>query len=181
MGGAPAGRPCPTPSNTQCSMASLGRPRLWFSRSTPQTSTHGGGRGGQSPPPGPSHRLAHMECAGQYCVEVHGYTASQPYDKAHMTLWRVGTGPHKGPQKRLGRRLEEVAKAVGSGNCWSQMPWKLALTAAAPLGGRPGGRGGTCPPPIRCITVGGRWAVCNVELQGRAEHTRRHRLHAMWK
>ena len=33
----------------------------------------------------------------------------------------------KGPQRRLGRRLEEVAKAVGGGHCRLQMPLKLAL------------------------------------------------------
>ena len=39
-----------------------------------------------------------------------------------------GKGPHRQPQKRLGRRLEEVAKAVGGGYCRTQMPSKLALT-----------------------------------------------------
>ena len=33
----------------------------------------------------------------------------------------------KGPQRRLDRRLEEVAKAVGGGYCRLQMPLKLAL------------------------------------------------------
>ena len=33
----------------------------------------------------------------------------------------------KWPQKRLDRRLEEVAKAVGGGYCRLQMPSKLAL------------------------------------------------------
>ena len=38
-----------------------------------------------------------------------------------------GKGPQRGPQKRLGRRLEEVAKAVGGGYCRLQMPLKPAF------------------------------------------------------
>ena len=38
-----------------------------------------------------------------------------------------GKGPQSRPQKRLDRRLDEVAKAVGGGYCRSQMPWKLAV------------------------------------------------------
>ena len=36
-------------------------------------------------------------------------------------------GHQRAPQRRLGRRLEEVAKAVGGGHCRLQMPLKLAL------------------------------------------------------
>ena len=36
-------------------------------------------------------------------------------------------GPQRLPQKRLDRQLEEVAKAVGGGYCWLQMPLKRAL------------------------------------------------------
>ena len=36
-------------------------------------------------------------------------------------------GPQRRPQKPLDRRLKEVAKAVESGYCWLQMPFKLAL------------------------------------------------------
>ena len=38
-----------------------------------------------------------------------------------------GKGPQRWPQKRLGRRLEEVAKAVEGGYCRLQMPLKPAL------------------------------------------------------
>ena len=38
-----------------------------------------------------------------------------------------GKGPQRRPQRRLGRRLEEVAKAVGGGYCRLQMSLKLAL------------------------------------------------------
>ena len=38
-----------------------------------------------------------------------------------------GEGPQRRPQKQLGRRLEEVAEAVGGGYCRLQMPLRLAL------------------------------------------------------
>ena len=38
-----------------------------------------------------------------------------------------GKGPQRRPQKRLDRRLEEVAEAVGGGYCRLQMPLRLAL------------------------------------------------------
>ena len=38
-----------------------------------------------------------------------------------------GKGPQRRPKQRLGRRLEEVAKAVGGGHCRLQMPPSLAL------------------------------------------------------
>ena len=59
-------------------------------------------------------------------------------------------------QKRLGRRLEGVAEAVGGGSCRLQMPLKLALgvrgTVAGHRLGALEGRGGTfspfnAPPP----------------------------------
>ena len=56
----------------------------------------------------------------------------------------------KGPQRRLGRRLEEVAEAVGGGYCRLQMPLKPTLgaretVAGHGLGALEGG-GGTSPP-----------------------------------
>ena len=56
----------------------------------------------------------------------------------------------KGPQRRLGRRLEEVAKAVGGGYCRLQMPLRLALgvretVAGHRLGALEGGGGGLAP------------------------------------
>ena len=50
-----------------------------------------------------------------------------------------GGGRHaldgKGPQKRLDRRLEEVAKAVGGGYCRLQMPLRLALDVGGTVAG----------------------------------------------
>ena len=62
-----------------------------------------------------------------------------------------GKGPQRRPQKRLDRRLEEVAKAVGGGYCRLQMPLKLTLAvretvAGHRLGALEGGGGGTSPP-----------------------------------
>ena len=59
-----------------------------------------------------------------------------------------------GPQRRLGRRLEEVAEAVGGGYCRLPMPLKLALAvretvAGHRLGGLEGGGGYL--PPFQCI------------------------------
>ena len=65
-----------------------------------------------------------------------------------------GKGPRRRPQRRLGRRLEEVSKAVGGGYCRLQMPMRLALgvrgtVAGHRLGAFEGG-GGTFP-PFPCI------------------------------
>ena len=66
----------------------------------------------------------------------------------------------KEPQRRLGRRLEEAAKAVGGGYCRLQMPLRLALAvrrtvAGHRLGALEGGGGdvtqGGYPPPFQCI------------------------------
>ena len=64
-----------------------------------------------------------------------------------------GRGPQRQPQRRLGRRLEEVAKAVGGGYCRLQMPLKPALgvrgtVAGHRLGALEGGRGGALPLPM---------------------------------
>ena len=63
-----------------------------------------------------------------------------------------GKAPQRWPQKRLGRRLEEVAEAVGGGYCRLQMPLSLELgvrgtVAGRRLGALEGGGGGYLPPP----------------------------------
>ena len=73
-----------------------------------------------------------------------------------------GKGPQRRPQRRLGRRLEEVAKAVGGGYCRLQMPLRLALGVRGTVAGhRLGaleeagrGGGGGLPPPFQCIPRG---------------------------
>ena len=44
-------------------------------------------------------------------------------------------GPQRRSQRRLGRRLEEVAKAVGGGCCRLQMPLKLVLGVGGAVAG----------------------------------------------
>ena len=78
---------------------------------------------------------------------------SLPLRAPHPTDALEGKGPQRRPHKRLGRRLEEVAKAVGAGYCWLQMPSRLPLgvreTAAGhrlgALDRRGGGGGGGLP------------------------------------
>ena len=66
---------------------------------------------------------------------------------------RLRKGPQRRPQRRLGRRLEGVAKAVAGGYCRLQMPLKLALGVRGTVAGHRlgvperGGRGGV-PPPL---------------------------------
>ena len=64
-----------------------------------------------------------------------------------------GKGPQRRPQKRLDRRLEGVAKAVGGGYCRLQMPLKLALVVRKTVAGRPGRGGGVYLPRFQCIPV----------------------------
>ena len=60
-----------------------------------------------------------------------------------------GKGPQRGPQKRIDRRLEEVAEAVGGGYCRLRMPLKLALGVRGTVAGcwLCGGGDGGSPPP----------------------------------
>ena len=46
-----------------------------------------------------------------------------------------GKGPWRRPQKRLDKRLEEVAKAVGGGYCRLHMPLKLAFAVRETVAG----------------------------------------------
>ena len=61
-----------------------------------------------------------------------------------------GKGPQRRPQRHLGRRLEEVAKAVGGGYCRLQMPLRLALAVRETVAGHGLGalEGGVTPPPL---------------------------------
>ena len=64
-----------------------------------------------------------------------------------------GKGPQRRPQQRLGRRLEEVAEAVGGSYCRLQMPLRLALGVRGIVPGRwlgalEGGGGGALPLPM---------------------------------
>ena len=56
-----------------------------------------------------------------------------------------GKGPQRGAQQRLGRRLEEVAEAVGGGYC------RLLAIRGTVAGHRLGALEGGYPPPSQCI------------------------------
>ena len=64
---------------------------------------------------------------------VHNCTTEPPPPPSRDAL--EGKGPHRRPQRRLDRRLEEVAKAVGSGYCRLQMLLKLALAVRGTVAG----------------------------------------------
>ena len=60
-------------------------------------------------------------------------------------------GPQRRPPRRLGRRLEEVAKAVGGGYCRLQMPLTPAFAVRGRVAGHRlalEGRRGVPPPPL---------------------------------
>ena len=61
-----------------------------------------------------------------------------------------GKGPQRRPHRRLDRRLEGVAEAVGGGYCRLQMPLKPALGVTGAVAGHRLGalEGGTPPPPM---------------------------------
>ena len=69
-------------------------------------------------------------------------------------------GPRRRSQRRLGRRLEEVAKVVEGGGCRLQMPLKLALAirktvAGHRLGALEGGGGDAhTAPPLSNASLG---------------------------
>ena len=73
--------------------------------------------------------------------------------KVRIRLWPhlpEGKGPQRRPQRRLGRRLEEVAKAVEGGYCRLQMPLKPALGVRETVAGHRLGalKGGGGPSPL---------------------------------
>ena len=80
-------------------------------------------------------------------------TALVPLQGAHSLCPPVGCirREGEGPQRRLDRRLEEVAEAVGGGYCRLQMPLRLALcvrgTVAGCWWGALEGGGGLPPSP----------------------------------
>ena len=88
-----------------------------------------------------------------FMLKEHGTTAHVGVPGAMQAKegwWGRGAFEGQGPQRRLDRRLEEVAKAVGGGYCRLQTPLSLALAARGTvaghrlgaLEGRRGGGGG---------------------------------------
>ena len=93
-----------------------------------------------------------------YCMSRRGRDASQ------------GKGPHRRPQRRLDRRLEEVAKAVGGGYCRLQMPLRPALGVRGTVAGRRLGAlegGGCLSPPSNASLRSGMLVRGGAETDGR--------------
>ena len=104
---------------------------------------------GPTPPPAPQ------------CPQLRPHGQNPPGPRRGAGTDAVaGQGPRRRPQKRLGRRLEEVAKAVGGGYCRLQMLLKPALGvrgtgAGHGLGVLVGGGGGGARSPLSMHRWGG--------------------------
>ena len=111
---------------------------------TPQTIPHGGG-GGLRP-------SAHTT----FVAPAPPLDGGAPPSTAPVSGGGGGDASEgQGPQRRLGRRLEEVAKAVGGGYCRLQTPVRLALRVRGTgAGHRLGARGGG-PAPLPMHRWGG--------------------------
>ena len=91
-------------------------------------------------------------------------------------------GPRRRPPRRLGRRLEEVAKAAAGGYCRLQMPVKLALGVRGTVAGhRLGALEGVPPPPFPMHPLACSFLVClsanfflsrHINSTCQAQHTR---------
>ena len=97
---------------------------------------------------------------------------STPHAPPHPRGALEVKGSHRGLRNRLGRRLEEVAKAVGGGYCRLQIPFSLALAvrgtvAGHRLGALEGGGGGypLCDIPSGCCFFTGPWTVTRSSLR----------------
>ena len=102
---------------------------------------------------------------GQFYCSVDNFVmsevlgASQPEVRARpgrLPVWLCVALDGNGPQRRLGRRLGAVAKAVGGGYSRLQMPLKLAFSvkekvAGHGLGVLEGGGAGGYPSLLKCI------------------------------
>ena len=112
------------------------------------------------PCPGPVLPLLHPNGA---CPTPKGPDPPPPQPVAHTPRTRPvrhclaasdafeGKGPQRGPRRRLGRRLEEVAKAAGGGYCRLQMPLRLAVGVRGTVAGHRLGAlegGGQVPLPL---------------------------------
>ena len=129
---------------------------LTRSRAGAQPARGPGGADRPFPPPRPRQRRPRGPLSARP-------PALRPRGPGAGVHWK-GRGLRGGPQRRLGRRLEGVAKAVGGGYCRLQMPLRLArgvrgTVAGRRLGALEGGRGGDLP-PFQCIPGDGAPLQC---------------------
>ena len=88
-----------------------------------------------------------MSFAGIRRLIRHPHLTSRGHRAVQLPTAVCGVPPQRRPRQQLDRRLEAVAKAVGSGYCRLQMPLKPALAVRGTVAGRRlgtlfGGRGG---------------------------------------
>ena len=138
---------------------------------------HSGGAGGCHPPgrgPGLQHVPEHRRTALRGIPDARLERGRMPWAGVMEGCgWEGGRGalegPQRRPQRRLGRRLEEVAKAVGGGYCRLQTPVRLALGVRGTVAGHRLGaleRGGGVPPPlVQCKTEYARKALGQARLE----------------
>ena len=115
------------------------------------------------PPPGPTaHSAGAQRCPLSSIHHPngtrHAYSGCAKRNHSELPLLRPppprvapgGKGPQRRPQRRLGRRLEEVAKAVGGGYCRLQIPSKPAPGIRGTVAGLRRGalEGGAGVPPL---------------------------------
>ena len=105
-----------------------------------------GSRGGRRPAPDRVQVPPPLGDACPACQTSAAPMVVQPPGSAHGCLRRKGS--QRRPQKRLGRRLEEVAEAVGGGYCRLQPPLRLALAVTETVAGRRQGAPRGVPPPL---------------------------------
>ena len=98
------------------------------------------------------------------CVAAIQLSTCLSSDKQMLRDAFEGKGPQRRPQKRLDRRLEEVAETVGGGCCRLQMPLRLALAVSGPVAGHGLGTlkeaGGGVPLPFQCIPANAATRAC---------------------
>ena len=114
-----------------------------------------------------SHHALPMHVGGGCaCRSGHSHPARHPWTSDALE----GKGPQGPPQRRLDRRLEEVAKAVGGSYCRLQMSLRLALGVRETMAGHRLGAlegGGVPPPPFPMHPCPGPWTG----LQRKLLHT----------
>ena len=139
--------------------------------------------------PAPVAQTAHLGCGRHPChihVFAHGCALvpalvlppCHPHLHAHIrTGGRGRGGARMGPwgrfQKRLDRRLEEVAEAVGGGYCRLQMPLKRALAVRQTVSGHRWGGWRPSLPGARATRPQPAWTRVRVWVRGHGRHKER--------
>ena len=165
----PVGHNCPLPNPLSPSLQAM-RGAEWLRRAldvAPQGAPFGRGEGGRRTEElgrgwggggggRPSRQILNTTIPAEQCACHTGWScinAAHRIIRLHDATQRDAferKGPQRRPQKRLGRRSEEVAKAGGGGYCRLQTPFKAALAVRETVpGGRLGaleGGGGAFPP-----------------------------------